>query len=178
MGEKKQVVKVELEKRIQDIAPDELKRNVLVLVTDGKYNEAIDLLHRFLTIESDYPNYKNKAERFVRHSIDLINAIRAKRNFPGFNMLTRSKQQEIGDKITDHYNELQFSLSRVGVILQQIKREDVRSTLWLFRALVYAGWLMMIITLLVEVSGGLYRIGTVVIDDVVEKFLNWLFKLF
>lgn len=178
MGERKLATNAEPVIKVQDIAPEELKRNVLILVTDGKYDEAVELLHRFLSIESDYPNYKNKAERFVKHSIDLINAIRAKRNFPGFNMLTRSKQQEIGDKITDHYNELQFSLSRVGVILQQIKREDVRSTLWLFRALVYAGWLIMIITLLVEVSGGLYRIGGLVIDDVVEKFLNWLFALF
>jgi hypothetical protein len=178
MGQRKLETQSVVSVPTKDIAPDELKRNVLVFVTDGNYDEAISLLHRFLAIESDYPNYKSKTERFVKHSIDLINAIRAKKNFPGLNMLTRSKQQEIGDKITDHYNELQFSLSRVGVVLQQIKREDVRSTLWLFRSLVYAGWLIMIIALLVEVSGGLYRIGSIVIDDVVEKFLNWLFALF
>jgi hypothetical protein len=161
-----------------DVSPDELKRNVLVLVTDGKYDEAIAALNNFLLIKSEYPNFKQKTERFVKHCIDLINAIRAKKNFPGFGMLTRSKQQEIGDKIADHYNELQFSLSRVGVILQQIKREDVRSTLWLFRALVYAGWLLMIIALIVEVSGGLYKVGALVIDDVVEKFLTWVFRFF
>jgi hypothetical protein len=160
-----------------DVSPDDLKRNVLVMVTDGKYDEAIATLNHFLMVKSDYPNFKQKTERFIGHSIDLINAIRAKKNFPGFSMLTRSKQQEIGDKIADHYNELQFSLSRIGVILQQIKREDVRSTLWLFRALVYAGWLLMIVALIAEVSGGLYRVGTLVIDDFVDKFLTWLFGI-
>jgi hypothetical protein len=161
-----------------DVTPDDLKRNVLVLVAEGKYDEAIDSLNTFLSIKSDYPNFKKKTERFVNHSIDLINAIRAKKNFPGFTMLTRSKQQEIGDKIADHYNELQFALSRVGVILQQIKREDVRSTLWLLRALVYAGWLLMIIALAAEIAGGLYKVGALVIDDYVNMFLTWLFGFF
>jgi hypothetical protein len=176
MGELK--IESKMMASVADISPDDLKRNVLVLVTDGKYDEAISILNLFLTIKSDYPNFKQKTQRFVSHCIDLINAIRAKKNFPGYHMLTRSKQQEIGDKITDHYNELQFSLSSISSILQQIKREDVRSTLWLFRAMVYSGWLIMIIALVIEVSGGLYKVGALVMDDVVDKFLTWVFGLF
>lgn len=159
---------------IPDITPDELKRNVLSMVSDSKYDEAVEYLNYFLSIHSEYPNYKRKAERFVRHCIDLINAIRAKRNFPGFKMLTRSKQQEISDKITDHYNELQYALGRIYVVLEQIKREDVRSTLWLLRSLIYAIWLIMIIALVIEITGGLYKSGTVVIDDNIDRFLTWI----
>lgn len=161
----------------KDYSPEELKRNVLHYVSDSQYEEAIQLLQKFASIKSEYPNYKVKTERFIRHSIDLVHAIRSKKNFPGYNMLTRSKQQEVGDKITDHFNELQNTLSKINLVLLQLKKEDLRSTMWVFRAVVYSTWFLLIVALVLEITGGLYRVGYSVFEDSANKALDWFFSL-
>lgn len=160
-----------------DISPEDLKRNVLHMVTDSKYEEAIDELQRFSILKSEYPNYKKKTERLVRHGIDLIHAIRSKKTFPGYNLLTRAKQQEIGEKILDHFSELQDTLSKINLVLLQLKKEDLRSTLWVFRAVVYSTWFLLIVALIIEVTGGLYRVGYLVFEDIANKALDWVFSL-
>lgn len=162
----------------EDISPEDLKRDVLNFVAESHYDDAIAQLQKFLELDSPYPNYKKKCERFVRHCIDLIYAIKSKKNFPGYSMLTRSKQQEVMDKIKDHFEELQDGLSKINLILIQLKKEDLRSTLWIFRVAVYATWFLMIVALLTEISGGLYRVGFLVVEDLGDKILTWVFSLF
>ncbi len=165
-------------KKYNDVpSAEELRRTVLHLVTDQNYEEAIDVLQKFLKEKSEFPNFKIKTERFVSHCIDLVYAIKAKKNFPGYSLLTRSKQQEIMDKITDHYNELQDTLSKIDKVIIQLKRDDIKSTMWVFRAVVYSVWFLLIVSLVIEVTGGLYRVGLVVVEDSAGKFIEWIFSL-
>ncbi len=164
------------EEKILDI--DELRNEVLNAVADDAFDRAIDLMHRFLNQPSDYPQYRNRLVRLVGHGIDLVNAIRAKKNFPGMSNLTRSKQQEIADRIRDHFGELQTTISKMERIIDQLRREDVRSTIWIIRAIIYASGVIVIVAFLKEVTGGLWSVFEMVIANALDKALDWVIGFF
>src|SRR4051812_16869698 len=69
-----------------------LRYAILSNVLEEKYDAALQELKVFRQAESIYPNFKQKVERLLAHCLDLIYAIKAKRNFPGLSSLTRPKQ--------------------------------------------------------------------------------------
>ena len=118
--------------------PDTLRCNLLSFVINEEYERAIKTLKDFLASESDYPNFKNKIERYSLHAIDLIYAIRTKRNFPGINALTRTKQQELKEKFREHFNELKSILRKIENCMEELRLNDVKSTRILVNALAAA----------------------------------------
>ncbi|OFZ32026.1 MAG: hypothetical protein A2622_12400 [Bdellovibrionales bacterium RIFCSPHIGHO2_01_FULL_40_29] len=157
--------------------PDTLRYNILSFVINEEYERAIKTLREFLESDSNYPNFKNKVERYTLHTIDLIYAIRTKRNFPGINALTRTKQQELKDKFKEHFKELKLILKKIESCLEELRLNDVKST----RILVNAFWLsaltLFISGVAIEIFNGLGRATVVVADEALEKTLNWIFKI-
>lgn len=168
----------ELKTTKREIDIDYLRTEVSNAVADEHFDRAIDLLQDYLEQPSEYPQFRNRMERLVNHGIDLVNAIRAKKNFPGFSNLTRSKQQELSERISDHYNELQGTMTKMERIINQLKREDIRSTLWILRSIVYGGWLIAIIAFVIEVTGGFYQVTERVMDDFLDNVIAWIMKFF
>lgn len=160
------------------IGIDDLKTEVLNQVADEQFDRAIGVLQDFLEQPSEYPQFKSRMERLVSHSVDLVNAIRAKKNFPGMASLTRSKQQELAERTTDHYNELQMTITKMERIMNQLKREDVRSTLWILRSVIYAAGLVLIVAFLKEVTGGLWGVFNSVAEDALDKMIDGVLRLF
>lgn len=158
--------------------PEQLKRNVLGYVASSNYDDAIRELQFFSKGKSEYPRFHAKAERYLLHCIDLINAIRAKKNFPGINSLTRSKVQELSEKTKAHFKELEQTLERIDRIQNTLKIEDVRSTLWFVKTLAYSALSIAAVALMLELANGIFASFSLVADDALGKFLNWLFKLF
>ena len=109
---------------------DTLRFNVLSHVVEENYDKAIEDLKDFLRADSDYPKFRSRAERYIMHSIDLVNGIRAKRNFPGMTSLTTAKQQELHEKFKEHFNELTATLKKVEKIQVDVRMEEFRSTVW------------------------------------------------
>jgi hypothetical protein len=163
---------------VKEIDIDSLKSEVLNLVADDKFDDAIEVLNNFLNKPSDFPEFKKRMSRLVQHSIDLVNAIRAKKNFPGMNSLTRSKQQEIAEKTKDHYNELQMTIGKMERIMEQMRREDVRSTIWIIRSVIYAAGVIVIVAFLKEVTGGLWTVFEAVVGNWLDKVIDWIVRLF
>ena len=112
---------------------DTLRYNVLVFVVEENYDRAIYELKNFMALESAYPNFKKRIERYVNHAIDLVHAIKAKRSFPGMHSLTMAKQQEIVDRFHDHFHELQNVMKQVERIEKELKLDDIRSTILVIR---------------------------------------------
>ncbi|MES3038766.1 MAG: hypothetical protein V4736_12735 [Bdellovibrionota bacterium] len=154
-----------------------LRYNVLTHVLEEKYDHALKFLKDAMTQESEYPDFKGKTERYFSHCIDLVYAIKAKRNFPGINSLTRAKQQELREKFKFHLKELQAALGRIEQIEQQLKIVDIRSTVYIIRALWIAGILIIAIAFAREIATSIASSGVVVADDLFEKTLEWLFKV-
>lgn len=156
---------------------DSLRYNVLTYVVEEKYEQAIETLNNFIVTPSDYPNFRQRLERYISHSVDLINAIRAKRNFPGMNSLTKAKQQELTERYREHFEELTVILKKIEKIQGDLRIEDVRSTVWVVKALANGIFAVLAMALILEVYNGLARTTIFVVDDYFTRFINWVFGL-
>jgi hypothetical protein len=155
---------------------DTLRFNVLTFVVEENYDGAIRELKNFLEEDSEYPKFRDRVERYIQHAVDLVNAIRAKRKFPGAQMLTMAKQQELNEKFVAHFSELQFILKKVEHIQNDLRQEDVRSTVWIVKAAIFSAITIAIVAFLLDVNQGLMETTMVVADDVFRDFINWMFK--
>ncbi|MCC2679020.1 MAG: hypothetical protein K0R29_1596 [Pseudobdellovibrio sp.] len=156
--------------------PDTLRYNILTLVINEEYDRAIKTLKEFLESDSEYPNFKLKVERYLLHSIDLIYAIRTKRNFPGISSLTRTKQQELKDKFKEHFKELRFMMKKIEDCMEELRLNDVRST----HIVIKAFWLSVVVVFVAgisfEVVNGMGHSFEIVLNDYVETAINFLFN--
>lgn len=155
---------------------DTLRYNVIVFVVEENYDRAIMELESFLERDSEYPKFKSRVERYVKYGIDLINAIRAKRKFPGIYSLTMAKQQEITDKFHEHFHELQHVLKKIEKVQNDMKLEDVRSTVYVVRAVVNAAFAIAILAFVLEGFRGLMSNAYVVADDFFLGIVEEIFK--
>jgi hypothetical protein len=156
---------------------DSMRYNILMWVLDEKYDKAIQEMRTFLDNDSDYPNFKEKVERYVSHSIDLIYAIKAKRNFPGIASLTRAKQQELREKFKEHFGELQLSMKKIEKIQVDLRIHDARSTIYVIKALWIAGASIASLAFFLEVVRGLAVTSHTVVMDLLDHGVNWIFNL-
>lgn len=152
--------------------PDSLRYNILTWVLDERYDRAIEELKDFLERPSEYPNFKGKITRYINHCIDLIYAIKAKRSFPGIGSLTRAKQQELREKFKEHFKELQYILKTVEQVHGDLRVQDVRSTIYVVRALWFATVCILGLAFWLELTGGLASTSVVVVDDLFGQLAN------
>lgn len=157
---------------------DTLRYNVNYFVIEENYDRAIEELENYKKIEFNLPGFQQKIEPYLRHAIDLVNAIRAKRSFSRNLSLTRSKQQEIRDRIRDHYDELQFTFKKIEQVRNKMTLEDMRSTVWLIKAVVYSVFLIVLFLFLKELFNGMIQNFMVVFEHAVDDLINWLFSFF
>ena len=158
--------------------PDTIRYNVLTFVINEEYDRAIKTLKEFLESDSEYPNFKVKVERYLLHSIDLIYAIRTKRNFPGISSLTRTKQQELRDKFKEHFKELRFSMKKIEDCLEELRLNDVRSTNIVIKAFWLSVVVLFVAGLSFELINGLGHSFEIVFNDYLEKAMQFLFSKF
>ncbi len=157
--------------------PDSLRYKVLTLVLQEAYDRAISELREFGESESAYPKFKDKVSRFVAHCVDLVFAIKTKRNFPGMNSLTRAKQQELMEKFKEHYKELQFMLRKIEKVETDLRVEDARSTIYVIRALWIAALCLGLVWFITEIARGMALTSTIVFEDFIDKGTAYLFEL-
>lgn len=158
--------------------PDTLRYNILTMVINEEYDRAIRTIKEFIESDSDYPNFRMRIERYSLHAIDLIYAIRTKRNFPGLSALTRTKQQELTDKFKEHFTELRFMMKKIEECMEDLRVVDVKST----RIVVKSFWFSLILVFaagfFIEVIRGLGYTVEVVLNDYLDKILNALYDKF
>lgn len=155
---------------------DTLRFNVLSHVVEENYDKAIDELKSFLNADSDYPKFRSRSERYILHSVDLVNGIRAKRNFPGMSSLTTAKQQELHEKFKEHFNELTVTLKKVEKIQVDVRMEDFRSTVWVVQAVAYAIIAIAVAAFLLDANAGLFKTIWNVADEIFSDLSSWIFK--
>lgn len=156
---------------------DSLRYNILTWVLDEQYDRAIGEIKDLLERPSPYPDFHARVRRYANHSVDLIFAIKAKRNFPGISSLTRAKQQELREKFKEHFKELQYILMRVEKVETDLRISDTRSTIYVVRALWLAGIGIILLAFLLEIVRGLAQTGYAVFDESITTGINWLFHL-
>ena len=155
--------------------PDSLRYCVLIWVLDEKYDLALEELKKFT--ETPYPNLHERCEKFIKHAVDLIYAIKAKRSFPGIGSLTRAKQQELREKYKVHFKELQYILKIIEKIQTDLRIEDVRSTVYVVKAGWYAIMGVVLVGFYMEFTHGLAQSSALVYEDLFGDLANWAARI-
>ncbi len=152
-----------------------LKHTILSYIVEGKYDVAKEELVKYVERQHEFPNFKTRTERFVSYSLDVIQAIKTKRNFPGMHTLPLSKQQEILEKVVDHFEELKHFLNKIEISEKEVKLDDLRSTVWVIRALSYSIFALVLIFFLRTTALSLLYTFDFVVSDYADQGINWIF---
>lgn len=156
--------------------PDSLRYDVLTSVINEEYDRALKALDDFINSDSDYPDFRSKNERYVSHGTDLIFAIRTKRNFPGLNALTRTKQQELRDKFKEHFKELKTILRKIENCQEELRISDAKTTRILVQSVWICTFVLFVAGLFVEFWQGMGLTTAIVAEDIFNKVMNWVFS--
>jgi hypothetical protein len=157
--------------------PDTLRYNILTFVINEEYDRAITYLKDFLNQDSPYATFKNRTERYIQHSIDLIFAIRTKRNFPGLGSLTRTKQHELKEKFKEHFQELKHVIKKIENCQEELRLNDIKSTSIVVKAVWFSVAIVSVSALVVELFNGLGNTIAVVSDEYITLALDGIYKL-
>ncbi len=166
-----------LEIASQDVRAEMVTHNILKLVSAEDYPHAIEQLKAFLELRPEYPQFKVRSERYITYSIDLINGIKAKRNLANVKQLASAKQQELYDKALGHFDDLRKTLKKIERIEHEVKLEDIKSTIWVVKALGYCVFAILLFFFFLELSQGVLEGANIVVDDVVSDLVDRLFNM-
>lgn len=155
-----------------------LRNAILTHVTEERYEKAIEDLLRALDSKPQYPEFKKRSEKFGQYCIELIHAIQAKRNFPGWNALHMSKQKELFERALLHFEDLKATLEKIEGIESEVRMEDMRSTVWFIRALCFAICGLLIFAVIRELTHGVFPSAVVVVDSTTSSIVDYVFDKF
>ncbi len=151
---------------------------LLTMVLNEHYEDGLAACRAFMEAPSPFPNFHDRTRRYVNHAMDLVYAIRAKRNFPGLSSLTRAKQQELKEKYKNHFRELSHVLRTIERIERDLELVDAKSTIMVIRALWYAVILLLIVAFVIELFSGVAITGWTVASDGVDQMVDFVFSKF
>jgi hypothetical protein len=154
---------------------DTMRHTILSLIAAELYERAIEGLKEHLESKHEYPMFKERSSRYIEYSIDLINAIKAKRSFPGLQNLAMAKQQELFDRSMVHFEDLKITLKKIEQIDCEVRIEDVRSTVLVIKVCVYCLFAILALAFFMEVSRGLLPSMLLVADKYFSVFVEWGF---
>jgi hypothetical protein len=149
----------------------------LGLVVAESYDNAIQEIEMYIDSKWAYPGFQERARRHLRHCVDLIRAIEAKRGFPGLATLSLSKQQEIHEKVLEHFEELKANLRQLEGMERDQKVTDVRSTVWVVRAFAWVMGGVFTTALILDLWSGLLSSTITVGSELLDSTTTWMISL-
>lgn len=157
--------------------PDTMRHTILSLVISGSFESAIKELETYIGLQSDYPLFSSRVNRYVSHCNDLINAVRTKKNIPGLNLMSVTKQQELFDRVVSHMVELSNILKRIEHMEREIKLQDARSTIWVVRSVAAVTSVLVVVILIMDATNGMAELSWKYFDDQITLLTDALFTL-
>ncbi len=111
---------------------------ILAAVVYEKYEMAIKELEALLSLRQDYPDFGDKAGRYVQHAKSLVRAIKAKRAVGKLPHVSKSKQKELVGTLGFHFNELRSCILNIEKVERYVRKEDISSTRWFMMSLFWS----------------------------------------
>lgn len=156
---------------------DSVRTTVLASVVQEAYDRAKDDLRNYVEHKSEYPGFQERAERYVQHCCELIQAIQTKRNFPGLASLSLAKQQEIHEKVLEHFEELKANLKQIEKVERENKLTDLRSTVWVVKAVCNVVLGFVAVAFLSDMRAGAFTSVFQVVNTMLDDAGSWLVNL-
>ncbi|HMN68004.1 MAG TPA: hypothetical protein PKC28_05645 [Bdellovibrionales bacterium] len=156
---------------------DSVRGAVLGSVVSENYDRAKEDLETYVEMKTAYPGFQERCERYVQHCVELIQAIKTKRNFPGLATLSLAKQQEIHAKVIEHFEELKRNLRQIEKVEREHKLADVRSTVWVLRMICQVAAAIVVVAFLKDLNSGMFSSAITVTDAFVDDASTWVVEL-
>jgi hypothetical protein len=156
---------------------DGLRRPILSMVVGENYEGAKDRMQAYVEDLSQYPMFQERVDRYVRHCNELIQAIQTKRNFPGLAALSLSRQQEIHEKVLEHFEELKQNLKHIEQIERDHKLIDVRSTVWVLKTTSIVVGSIVAVMFLLDLQSGLLSSLVYTTNQWIDSASTWFVNL-
>lgn len=112
---------------------DSLKKTVLTLASHGNFEAAKRELAFYQKSENRMPGFEARSRHYVRHCMDLLDAIYNLKNIPNMDSLRAAQQKAIRERIIRYAEDLSSTLGRVEKVTNDLRIQDIRSTLWVLR---------------------------------------------
>ncbi len=154
-----------------------MRQMVLHYTSEGHYKEAATTLDQYIEIKKVYPAVVGRCRGHVHHAKELLNAIRAKRNFPNLAQLSMSKQQEILDHAIGHFEELKATLKAIEFTVRDENVKDIRSTVWLVRTFVYSVLAVVVAGFIAEFADTLAKPVWWVFNDLTTNISSFILRV-
>jgi hypothetical protein len=148
--------------------------NVLTLVSNSRYDDALKYLQSYIDKKTAYPDFKKKTDRLYTHCEELIHAIQAKKNFPQSGNLAPGKMDELQRKVTENWEDLKITMRRLRTIEKELALADLRSSVWVVKALMIAVIAVMVVFVVSEAYRTMGRPTEGIAEDVQHGLLRWL----
>lgn len=156
---------------------DTVRAAVMSAVVGEHYEGAKDELKNYVEFKTAYPGFQERAGRYVDHCCDLIEAIKIKRNFPGLASLSLAKQQEIHEKVLEHFEELKQNLKQIEKVEREHKINDMRSTVWVVKTVSFVAAMLMFTALVIDIRAGYFSSFFTVADRTIDDASTWIVNL-
>lgn len=151
-----------------------IRTTVLAKVVAENYDAAADEIRAYVTTKVSYPGFQDRVERLVNHCTELIQAIHTKRNFPGLASLSLSKQQEIHEKVLEHFDDLKQHLKHIEKVEREHKLDDLRSTVWVLKAFARSVFLVVMMAFILDVRDGRFSTLFSVSNTYLDNLATWV----
>lgn len=174
----------DLRKKMQESQRGETGRQgirsaVLALVVSESYDSAREELEIYVEQQTAFPSFQERVARYVQHCRELIRAIETKRNFPGLTTLSLSKQQEIDERVLQHFDELKHNLRHIERVERDHRLTDLRSTviaLWsLSGTVAFVAAAAFLVDLKSGVLSSLIYTTSITLDNLATWVINFIF---
>jgi hypothetical protein len=156
---------------------DSLSGAILSLIVGENYDRAIEEMTAYVGLKSSFPGFQNRAQRYVQHCSELITAIKTKRRFPGIASLSLAKQQEIHERVLFHFEELKRNLKQIEGMEREQILNDVRSTVWVVKAMAYGAMMIFTVALLRDIESGAFDSIVLVTNSLMDNASEAVLRL-
>ncbi len=147
---------------------DGLRYTILSLVVEGRYDTAIAEISFYSNSEQKLQVFRTKAQRYLNHCEELIRAVESKIKFCQTRTITRSQKHQLYLMVMKHFHELTDSLKKIERIENDIRVNDLKSTVWVLKAFIMCVGSLIMFGIISEAIQGMEMPLMVVVNDSVE----------
>ncbi len=151
---------------------DGFRHTILSLVVEGRYDVAIAEISLYSTTDQKLPVFKRRAERFLSHCEELIRAIESKIKFCQTRTITRSQKHELYTMVIRHFHELTDSLKKIERIENDIRVNDLKSTVWVLKAFIMSVGCIILFGMTREAVLSMSKPMNVIITDLINMIFH------
>lgn len=147
---------------------DGLRYTILSLVVEGRYDTAIAEISFYANSDQKLQVFRTKAQRYLNHCEELIRAVESKIKFCQTRTITRSQKHQLYMMVMKHFHELTDSLKKIERIENDIRVNDLKSTVWVLKSLIMCLGVLIMFGMIQEAVSSMQLPFMVVVNDSVE----------